>query len=70
MTLQELRMKAKLTQVKLAAQAGLSEATIQKLERGEVLPRYETLQKLRGVLGGEVLRVEFSAPNKRNRTKG
>ena len=49
--------------------AGLSESTVQKLERSEVLPNYKTLRKLAAVLGHDVFDVEFTDVNRRFRGK-
>lgn len=68
-SLKELREAAGLTQVQLAESASLSESTIQKLERSEVLPGYNTLRNLAAVLGHDVFDVEFTGINRRFRGK-
>jgi len=48
--LKRLRMKAKLTQRKLAELAGVSQAHVAKIELGKVDPRLSTINKILGVL--------------------
>lgn len=49
------RQKRKLSQEQLAAMAGLNRNTIGKIERGEVSPSIDSLEKIAQVLG-----IEFS----------
>lgn len=49
--LRELRQKAFMSQATLAERSGVSEATINRLERGLQLARYVTTRKLAEALG-------------------
>jgi transcriptional regulator with XRE-family HTH domain len=49
--LRELRQRAFLTQVELGEKAGISEATINRLEQGKHDARISTVRKLAEVLG-------------------
>jgi transcriptional regulator with XRE-family HTH domain len=51
MRLKELRKTAALTQTELGAKAGISQAAIALLERGEREPSLATAQKLAAALG-------------------
>ncbi len=52
MTLREMRTRAKLTQVELAAKAGLNQEVISRLECGRTLdPHYSTVAALANALG-------------------
>jgi transcriptional regulator with XRE-family HTH domain len=49
--LRELRQRAYMSQENLAQKAGVSEATINRLEKGLQLARYVTVRKLAEALG-------------------
>lgn len=49
--IKEARVKAKLTQEKLAQKAGISVFTLQKYESGDRNPKIESLQKIANALG-------------------
>jgi transcriptional regulator with XRE-family HTH domain len=49
--LREVREEKLLTQVELAARAGVTEATISRLETGVTQPRISTVRKLAAGLG-------------------
>ena len=49
--LREARLRRMLTQAELAARAGTTEATVNRLERGLQRPRISTVRKLAAVLG-------------------
>lgn len=66
-TLRELRAAAGLTQARLAEAAGVSLSTIQKLEQGDTLPDWITLQGLRGALGDAVFDLEFQVGGRHKR---
>ena len=51
--LREFRQRAMLSQQTLAAKAGVSETTINRLEQGLQLARYVTVRKLAAALGVE-----------------
>lgn len=52
--IQRLRSATKLSQEGLARRAGVSRMTLVRLERGEISPRYETLESLSKALGVEI----------------
>lgn len=58
--LEMARKHAALTQEELAARAGLSRMTIQRLESGKLDPRFSTLQEIARVLGLEIMLVPAS----------
>ncbi|MBB5213421.1 helix-turn-helix transcriptional regulator [Parapusillimonas granuli] len=58
--LEAARKHAALTQEELAAQAGLSRMTIQRLESGKLDPRFSTLQEIARVLGLDIMLVPAS----------
>ena len=47
----EMRTKRLLTQEALAAKAGVSPNTINRIEHGKLRPRFSTIHKLAGALG-------------------
>jgi transcriptional regulator with XRE-family HTH domain len=49
--LREIRTRRLLTQQALAAKAGLSLNTINRIEQGKFEPRFSTIHKLAGALG-------------------
>jgi transcriptional regulator with XRE-family HTH domain len=51
--LRELRQRAFLTQVELGERAGMSEATVNRLESGKHEARISTVRKLAAALGVE-----------------
>ncbi len=51
------RKAAKLTQAELAERAGLSRMTVQRLEGGDLDPRYSTLAEMARVLGMDLIAV-------------
>ena len=51
--LRETRLRRALTQAELAAKAGTTEATVNRLENGLQSPRMSTLRKLAAALGVE-----------------
>ena len=51
------RKAAQLTQAELAERAGLSRMTVQRLEGGDLDPRYSTLAEMARVLGLELIAV-------------
>ncbi len=53
--LRDARRAAELSQEELAARAGLSRMTVQKLEAGTIDPRVSTLEVLMRVLGLEII---------------
>lgn len=59
LTLDQIRQAASLTQHQLAAQSGVSWATIAKLELGLHKPTPATLDKLASVLGNEVHEARY-----------
>ncbi len=56
-----LREKAGLTQVELAAQTGISQADISRIERGATSPTAKTLQRIAEALNAEVRLVAKTA---------
>lgn len=54
----EARVKAKLTQEKLAQKAGISVFTLQKYESGDRNPKIESLQKIANALGIPITRFK------------
>lgn len=49
--LRSLRTRLVLTQEQLAVKAGVSSATIRRIESGQLTPRFSTIQKLAAGLG-------------------
>jgi len=58
-TLKELREQYFLSQVDLAKKAGVSESTINRLERGLEKPRWVTIRKLAKALGVKPGEIDF-----------
>lgn len=58
MKLREIRAKKLLTVRELARKAGVSEAALFKIERGEHAPSLTTIRKLSEALGVEAMEVE------------
>lgn len=56
--IKEARVKAKLTQEKLAQKAGISVFTLQKYESGDRKPKIESLQKIANALGIPITRLK------------
>ena len=56
--IKEARVKAKLTQEKLAQKAGISVFTLQKYESGDRNPKIESLQKIANALGIPITRIK------------
>lgn len=54
------RKAAHLTQAQLAERAGLSRMTVQRLEGGDLDPRYSTLAEMARVLGMDLIAVPSS----------
>lgn len=54
------RKAAQLTQAQLAERAGLSRMTVQRLEGGDLDPRYSTLAEMARVLGMDLIAVPSS----------
>ena len=54
------RKAAQLTQAELAERAGLSRMTVQRLEGGDLDPRYSTLAEMARVLGMDLIAVPSS----------
>lgn len=54
------RKAAQLTQAQLAERAGLSRMTVQRLEGGDLDPRYSTLTEMARVLGMDLIAVPSS----------
>ena len=59
--LKELREGQYLSQVDLAKKAGLSESTVNRLEKGLETPRWVTIRKLAAALGVEPGQIEWEA---------
>jgi transcriptional regulator with XRE-family HTH domain len=59
MKLKDLRIKAVLSQEDLGKMAGMSTATINRLELGKQKPRFVTIRKLAKALGVEPGKIEF-----------
>ena len=59
MKLKELRIKAVLSQEDLGKMAGMSAATINRIELGKQKPRFITIRKLAKALGVEPADIEF-----------
>ncbi len=59
MTLDEVlrraRLEARLSQRELAQKAGVTQATVARIERGQISPRYETVVRLLRACGVELL---------------
>ncbi len=53
-TLREARLSARLTQRQLAAQAGVPQSTVARIERGQLTPRVDTLDRLLRALGSRL----------------
>lgn len=60
-TLAQARKRLLLTQADLAAQAGLSRMTVQRLESNGLDPRLSTLHEMARVLGYELLAIPQAA---------
>jgi transcriptional regulator with XRE-family HTH domain len=60
-TLADLRRNARLSQAELAKKAGLSAATIGKVEIGTRVPGFRTLQALAKVLGKGVFDCDYGS---------
>ena len=59
--LRQIRRYKDITQVQLAELAGVSLETISNIERGKSAASFETIEKLAGVLGVEILELfDFS----------
>ncbi|MFC2044058.1 helix-turn-helix transcriptional regulator [Chloroflexota bacterium] len=58
-SLKELRLKHYLSQAELARKAGLSTATINRLENGRRKPNFHTIRVLAKALGVEPGDIEF-----------
>ncbi|WP_270288567.1 helix-turn-helix domain-containing protein [Enterocloster bolteae] len=56
--IKEARIKAKLTQEKLAQKAGISVFTLQKYESGDRNPKIESLQKIANALGISITQLK------------
>lgn len=56
--IKEARVKAKLTQEKLAQKSGISVFTLQKYESGDRNPKIESLQKIANALGIPITRFK------------
>lgn len=56
--IKEARVKAKLTQEKLAQKAGISVFTLQKYESGDRNPKIESLQKIANDFGIPITRIK------------
>lgn len=56
--IKEARVKAKLTQEKLAQKAGISVFTLQKYESGDRNPKIESLQKIANALGISITQLK------------
>ena len=56
--IKEARIKAKLTQEKLAQKAGISVFTLQKYESGDRNPKIESLQKIATALGSSITQLK------------
>lgn len=54
------RKATQLTQAQLAERAGLSRMTVQRLEGGDLDPRYSTLAEMARVLGMDLIAVPSS----------
>ena len=59
MKLKELRVKAILSQEDLGRIAGISPATVNRLEKGKQKPHFKTIRKLAKALGVEPEDIEF-----------
>ena len=59
MKLKELRLKAVLSQEDLGRKAGISPATVNRLERDKQKPNFITIRKLAKALGVEPGEIEF-----------
>ncbi len=57
--LKELRIKAVQSQEDLAKMAGMSVATVNRLEQGKQQPHFVTIRKLAKALGVEPAEIEF-----------
>lgn len=55
--LREARRHARLTQRELAARSGVTQASIARMERGLVVPRFDTLERLLDACGVEIRTV-------------
>jgi transcriptional regulator with XRE-family HTH domain len=53
-TLGEARIRAELSQLALSERAGVSRATVSRIESGAVVPRVDTLEKLLVACGWEL----------------
>ena len=54
LTLKQARLRKELTQLEVAAAAGLTQTTLSQIERGRVFPRQSTVKRLEAVLGTNV----------------
>jgi transcriptional regulator with XRE-family HTH domain len=59
MKLKELRLKKYISQADLAKESGVSEATINRLEKGLHKPSFKTIRDLAKALGVEPGDIEF-----------
>lgn len=64
--LARIRQEKGLTQQELAEQSGLSSRTIQRIEKGEVIPYGDSIRKLAGALGLSVTALYSSSPPLQN----
>ena len=70
-TLEEARLRRRLTQRALAARAGVSLSTVQAIEAGRTeRVRFATMEKLADVLGVEPEEIDDFAPSFRPRHRG
>jgi transcriptional regulator with XRE-family HTH domain len=68
-TLRALRESKGLSQAELARRAGLGKSQISRYEREKELPRFESLEKLLGVLGADPLTLFYTAHLLRHRAE-
>lgn len=55
--LRDMRTRRILTQEQLAVRAGVSTATIRRIEAGQMTPRFSTIQRLAAGLGVEPMEL-------------
>lgn len=55
--LREYRTNYRLSQQEFAVLCGVSTRTIIRIEKGQVFPKFETMHKIAGVLGEDIVKI-------------